>query len=84
VFRLSEREGLILTAEMRIQITRKQNRSSRVWLPLIERAEWLNHGALGGTLGELIVQNHIEQRLMNPDAPVVFNKAVESMSFSVH
>ena len=27
------------------------------------------------TLGELIVQNHIEQRLMDPDAAVVFDKA---------
>src|ERR1035437_3634132 len=32
-------------------------------------------GTFGGVLGELIVQNYIDQRLVNPDAAVVFDEA---------
>jgi hypothetical protein len=41
---------------------------------LIEYAGWTNQEA-GIPLGELIVQNHIEQRLVDTDAAVVFDEA---------
>src|ERR1022692_956453 len=42
---------------------------------LLHRGPFYSAVDTGLLLGEMIVQNHIEQRLMDPDATVVFNKA---------
>src|SRR5664280_3474006 len=42
---------------------------------LLHRVPWYPAIDTGFLLGEMIVENHISQRLMDSDATVVFNKA---------